>query len=111
MSAFNKVFEVLFETIGQMIISESHLLAELNSLRANPKNYAALLEARMRNYRGKVLYLPNQPPIVTREGVSAVQEALRVLRSTGPLPPLTASRGLSLAARAHVRDIGPKGLV
>jgi uncharacterized protein YkwD len=40
----------------------------------------------------------------TREGVGAVDEAIRFLRRTRPLRPLVFSRGIALAAAEHVAD-------
>jgi uncharacterized protein YkwD len=39
-----------------------------------------------------------------------VDEAIAFLRSTPPVPALSASRPLTLSARDHVRDLGPRGM-
>ena len=90
---------------------EQGIIAEVNELRSEPFGYAARMEERRPYYRGNVLLLPGMPALRTTEGVRALEEAIRVLRQTKPLPPLTPSDALSRAARDHVRDIGPKGLV
>lgn len=90
---------------------ERQILLELNQMRSNPPTYAAKLEARRHFYRGSLLHLPDQVPLRTREGVAALEEAIRALRGAKPMPEMTPSRALSLAARDHVRDIGPKGLL
>jgi uncharacterized protein YkwD len=90
---------------------EALIVKELSAMRANPSVYVGKIAARRRYYRGNVLRLPRQIPIRTREGVSALDEAVRVLKATKPLPPLKDSPALRLAAWDHVRDIGPKGLL
>src|SRR2546427_11547952 len=45
-------------------------------------------------------------PLITHEGVKAVEEAIAFLRATSPLPPLAISRGLSLGAKELVKDQG-----
>ena len=90
---------------------EGLLPDELNELRTDPAGYAKHLEARLPYYEGKVLSLPGKRPIQTTEGKAAVEEAIAALKKTRPLPPLEPSYGLSMSARNHVRDIGPKGLV
>jgi uncharacterized protein YkwD len=91
--------------------SDQQVVDEINLLRADPRHYASFLEARLQLYRGNVLRLPGQVPLDTKEGKVAVQEAIRVLRQTVSVPALRPASGLSRAARDHVKDIGPKGLV
>jgi uncharacterized protein YkwD len=55
-------------------------------------------------FNGNHLERPGQPVLVTQEGVAAVDEAIRFLRSTEPIPALKCSRGLSLSAESHVID-------
>jgi uncharacterized protein YkwD len=47
----------------------------------------------------------------TQEGVAALDDAVRTLRQLQPLTLVTTSAALVAAARDHVRDIGPKGLL
>ena len=90
---------------------EQEIARELNELRRDPAVYANRLEQRREFYDGNLLRLPGQVPVRTEEGVSAVNEAIDVLRSEKPLPSLATSKPLSLAAGDHVADLGPKGLV
>ena len=90
---------------------ESAIIAELNAARTDPGGYAAKLEARRRFYADQVLRLPGQPPIMTREGITALDEAIAALRSTEPMPPVDLADPLVRAARDHVRDLGPKGAI
>ena len=77
---------------------------ELNLARTQPKRYAEFLTEMRQHFNGKRLQRPGRPTLMTQEGVAAVNEAIRFLRSTEPLPALELSKGLSLAAQAHVKD-------
>ena len=88
---------------------EQQVIAEINQVRVNPAAYADKLEALKPYFDGKRLKLPGQITLITNEGFSAVEEAIQVLRVTSPLPFLDPSKGLSFAAKDHVKDQGPKG--
>jgi uncharacterized protein YkwD len=90
---------------------DERIVAELNELRSNPAAYAEKINGRRQYYRGNVLRLPGQIALRTNEGVVALDEAVKALRALKPLPPLELSTALSAAARDHVRDVGPKGLL
>jgi hypothetical protein len=90
---------------------EPLVLEELNALRANPAAYAAHIEPRLRWYDNTVLRLPEQRSVRTFEGKAAAEEAIAALKAAKPLPVLQPAYGLTLAARDHARDIGPKGLI
>lgn len=77
---------------------ESQVLSELNEVRANPSAYANWL-SRVKN------------SITTIEGSGVIDEAIHALRSTESMPPLQHSMGMSIAARDHVKDQGPKGTI
>ena len=47
----------------------------------------------------------------TQEGPSAVQEAIKYLKSAKPLQPLRWSSEMAKACRDHVKDTGPRGTV
>ncbi len=83
---------------------ENSVVREINTARMAPKDYASLLEHSRKYYDGKVLKLPTETPILTKEGLGAVVEAIRFLRSVKPLPPLNPSKGMSWGARDHVTD-------
>ena len=88
---------------------ENAVVHELNMARTAPKDYSSFLEQYKKYYDKKLLKLPGQTPILTNEGVGAVVEAIRFLRSVKPLPPLNPSKGMSSGARDHVTDQGPSG--
>jgi uncharacterized protein YkwD len=90
---------------------ERLIVEELNELRTNPAEYATRIEQMLPYYSGDVLKSPGQQAIRTVEGRAAAEEAIAALRAAQPAPPLEVSSGLTTAARDHVRDIGPKGLM
>ena len=90
---------------------ERGIIAETNRARANPPAYAATLENWKKGFQGNRVRLSANLFLQTQEGVKPVDEAIRFLQSTRPRPTLTPSRGMSLAARDHVRDQGPKGAI
>ena len=87
------------------------LVDELNEMRTDPPRYARKIEARLRHSSGRRLRLPGQTTILTREGVSAAEEAIRVLRNTPALPLLADSAEIAKGARDHALDIGRTGKV
>jgi uncharacterized protein YkwD len=88
---------------------ENAVVHELNMARTAPKDYVSFLEQYKKYYDKKLLKLPGETPILTNEGVGAVVEAIRYLRSVKPLPPLNPSKGMSSGASDHVTDQGPSG--
>ena len=88
---------------------ENAVVYEINMARTAPKDYASFLEQYKKYYHKKLLKLPGQTPILTKEGVGAVVEAIRFLRSIKPLPPFYPSKGMSSGARDHVTDQGSSG--
>ena len=88
---------------------EQGVLEELNKARTNPKAYAQKLREYLKYYSGTLLKIPGEIAIRTNEGPAAVEEAIRFLEAASPLPPFVASRGMSRAAKDHVRQQGPSG--
>ena len=88
---------------------EVKVLRELNYARTHPQKYAAFIEDTLQYYQGSMLCYPNEIRLRTNEGTRAVKEAINFLQNQTPLKPMTLSRGMSLAAQAHVRDQGPTG--
>ena len=100
---------VKIEDAAYLSSLEREVLLELNLARTRPEAYAVFVEEIKRYYKGKLLERPGEPTILTEEGMGAVTEALHFLRTVKPVPALAPSRGLSLAAKDHVRDQGPRG--
>lgn len=88
---------------------EYGVVQEINLARQYPKQYADLLEKHKPFYNGKYFKRPGEITIVTKEGVKALNEAIRFLRKVKPIEPVRASKGMSRAARDHVNDQGPTG--
>ena len=91
---------------------ENGVIDELNLARSNPQAYAAALERDLQFYQGTLFRRPgDEAALQTREGAAAVREAIRVLRGTRPLSPFHTIEGITLAARDHVKDQAPRGLM
>lgn len=84
---------------------EKEVVHEINLARSVPKDYASFLEQFKKYYDGKLIKIPNEAPVITEEGVGALIEAIRYLRSTKSIPPFILSKGMSLGARDHVKDL------
>lgn len=89
---------------------EHELLQEINLARTRPQDYAAFLEQLRPGFRGKTFRLAGGLEVTSAEGAAALDEALNFLKAARPLPPLDASRGMTLGAGAHVTDQGARGL-
>lgn len=89
--------------------TEQDLLTEINLARANPGTYVSYLENLKPFFNGKQYQRTGSLALTTQEGWAVVDEAIKFLRATKPLGPLTASTGLSLSALAHVKDQGGAG--
>lgn len=98
------------ETIDYQVI-EREFVVELNKFRSNPSSFVAILESLIPHYKEKLLYRPGEIPLVTSEGIAALNEAIESIKDlTEPLPALEVSEHLNNAARAHCNDIGFKGI-
>ena len=89
---------------------EQQVLVELNKARTNPRKYADYLESTIKLYDGMLLRRPTDDmPTRTREGVPAVREAIKVLRSMPAMSAFEISSGMTQGARDHVVDAGKRG--
>lgn len=89
---------------------EKEVVEEINLARQEPQKYAAFVEEFRKFYDGERLHLPGRKrPIVTFEGLAAVDEAIAFLRAQKSLPALEPSKGLSLAAKDHATDLSTNG--
>lgn len=92
-----------------MTRAELEVLAEINLMRSDPPGYALRRLAPLRQeYQGKLFYHPdrNAIPIITNEGVRALDECLAVMKYARPAPLLSPSDGLALASRELAREQG-----
>ncbi|RYD47692.1 MAG: CAP domain-containing protein [Sphingomonadales bacterium] len=86
------------------------IVAEINFARTEPRRYAERLRVYRDLFQGKTVYYPgNSTGLMTQEGVSAVNEAIRFLEKQAPLEPIEASPLLARAAADHVWEQGPRG--
>ena len=98
--------------VRYMTHREQEILAELNLARQQPGKYAAFLKKRRKYYRKDNIYHPpGRDGLITKEGVSAVNEAIAFLEKAKPIGPLSPSAGLTFAAKDHAEDIGDAGMV
>lgn len=84
--------------------SGAAVIREMNLARQHPDVYAGYLEELRANYQGKILVLPGRTRMRTKEGIAAVDEAIRFLRRARPIAPLACSPGMARAAAEHVND-------
>jgi Cysteine-rich secretory protein family len=80
------------------------VVREMNVARQYPDVYLRYLEELRPHFRGRFFGLPGGTMLHTREGVAAIDEAIRFLRRARPIAPLTISPGISLAAAEHAAD-------
>lgn len=89
---------------------EAQVLEQINHARQNPREYAEELRDYRRYFEGDVVFAPGDPNgVYTREGVSAVDEAIDFLERQAPLRPLGHGDLLALAAQDHAEDQGDAG--
>ncbi len=90
--------------------SPAAIVREMNFARENPAQYASYIEEYRSHFQGTLLVLPDRIPLRTKEGVRAVDEAVRFLQNIAPQAPLTFSPGMSHAAADHCAEQAGGGM-
>jgi uncharacterized protein YkwD len=99
-------------SVAYLTENEKDVILEINKARSNPARYAEqYVKPLLSRFSGNDVDLPGEMTIRTNEGPRAVQECIAAMRTQVPRSALSPSRALSLAARDHVRDTGPGGIV
>ncbi len=88
---------------GYLSYLEFDVVKELNLARSQPETYAKFLLPFLHMFNGNEFREPGETCVVTKEGRSAVSEAIRFLENQDSIPVLFASPGLSRAATDMVR--------
>jgi len=86
------------------------LFIEQNKIRKDPKSFIPKLKQWVTKFRKNTLFLLNENPLQTFEGVQGVEEAINFLNAKKPVPELIYSEKLSKAAKDHAKDIGENSL-
>jgi uncharacterized protein YkwD len=88
---------------------EKEVIIEMNKVRTNPQSYIPMMEKYKKRFKGNKVKIGKRKYMLTREGVSAVDETIAFLSKQKPVGSLIPSRGMSLGARDHVNDQGYTG--
>jgi len=80
------------------------VIREINIARKNPALYATYVQELRSRYDGGFVFLPGGMTWRMKEGLGAIDEAVRFLRASRPEQPLTLSPGMCLAAADHCAD-------
>ena len=92
-------------------MEEEKIFAEINNLRKDPRSFIPILEQQKKYYKNTE-YRNNKHKMYlqTKEGYSAVQDAIEFLKQTKPVDPLSREVSLNQSAKELVDHIGPEGI-
>jgi uncharacterized protein YkwD len=85
-------------------VTASAIVREMNLARQSPAFYATYVEQMRSRFNGKFFLLPGQTKLFPKEGLRAIDEAIRFLHTVQPEQPLVLSLGMSRAAAEHCAD-------
>jgi uncharacterized protein YkwD len=91
-------------SLSNLSAFEQSVFKEINRARTQPTAYAAFLEETKAQYDSLLPKIPGEERHQPDDFLRPLYEAIAVLKATTPLPALTLSRGLTSAARDHLRD-------
>ena len=81
------------------------IVRELNYVRTNPRRYATeVLEPRLKYFDGDMYGESGKVRLLTQEGITPLQECIRVLKDTAVAEPLTLETGLCRSAQWLAND-------
>jgi uncharacterized protein YkwD len=89
--------------------SAQEILNEVNLLRTQPDQYAEIVASERQYYHDMIYQKPGEIRIRVKEGVTALDEAVKFLHNQSAVGPLQLSHGLSLGANDHVQDQSKSG--
>ncbi|MEW5736835.1 MAG: CAP domain-containing protein [Thermodesulfobacteriota bacterium] len=100
-----------FEWAQESVITQfdRQVIAEMNQARTDPREYARIILAERDLYEGRRKKTGENCYLITKEGVTALDEAVAFLRRQQELSCLGISEGMSRASKDHVADQGPYG--
>ncbi len=101
--------DALIPKVDYLSPTEKEIIGEMNLARTNPQQYAGFLEEAKKSMSGNRFKLDGTNPATVNEGVKAVDEAIQFLRAAQPLPVLQVSKGMSLGAKDHMKDMTQSG--
>ena len=100
----------LFAVVSQMSaaddgrVTAASLVREMNIARQNPSLYAGYVEEMRSNFNGTHYVMPGGTRVRSKEGVRALDDAIRFLRRARPQSPFTLSPGMCRASSDHCAD-------
>ncbi len=98
-------------SVAYLSAEEKNVVLEINKARTNPALYAETYLAPMvPRFRGNEYRVPGKTTLLTEEGAAAVRECMEAMKAQKPVPALQPMEAMTLAARDHVKDVGPKGV-
>lgn len=84
---------------------EQQIIFELNKVRSDPKRFAdEYLEELRAGFEGNIFTYPGQDPVKSKEGITPLNECIKILKRTPPMPILKPAEGLSKATVELLAD-------
>ena len=84
---------------------EQAILDEINAVRNDPQKYIGYLEEYRKNFKGNTVSIIGAVPMMTVEGVTAVDDAINFLKTATKLSPYSPSKGLTQSANLQLKDL------